>query len=98
MRRPYGRGFESQCSKVAATPATSASCLGARFQTLIWQERVFVYPQQGKISSYAAIMESFHMKKYLDNTFISPFPQRLDSCWRPASGLPTIENTYAQLL
>jgi hypothetical protein len=60
------------------------------------QETAFVCLEEGNISSYAAMMEAFQMKKYLDNTFISPFLQRLDSRWRPASGLPTIENTYAQ--
>jgi len=44
------------------------------------------------------MMESFQMKKYRDNIFITPFPQRLDSRWQPASDLPTIENTYEQLM
>jgi hypothetical protein len=44
------------------------------------------------------MMEAFQMKKYRDNTFLSTFPQRLDSFWQPASDLQTIENTYTQLL
>ena len=83
---------------MAAAPATSAACFGARFQTLIRQERVFVCLEEGKISSYAAIMEAFQMKKYRDSIFIRSFPQRLDSIWQPASSLQTIENTYPQLL
>ena len=98
MRRPYGCDLASQCSKVAATPATNAACFAARFQTLIWQERVFVYLQYGKISSYAAMMEAFQMKKYHDLILIRLFPKRLDSIWQPASNSPTIENTYPQLL
>ena len=50
------------------------------------------------ISFYAATMEASQMRKYRDSIFIRPFPQRLDSRWRPASGAPTIENTYEQLL
>jgi hypothetical protein len=44
------------------------------------------------------MMEAFQMKKYRDSIFIRLFPRRLDSIWQPASGLPTIENTYAQLM
>jgi hypothetical protein len=61
------------------------------------QETAFVCLEEGNISSYAAMMEAFQMKKYRDNTFLSPFPQRLDSVWQPASSSPNIENTYPQL-
>jgi hypothetical protein len=43
-------------------------------------------------------METFQVKKHRESIFIRQFPQRLDSRWQPASGLPTIENTYSQLL
>jgi hypothetical protein len=49
-----------------------------------------VYLQQGQISSYAAMMEAFQMKKHHDSIFIRLFPQRLDSVWQPAGGLQTI--------
>jgi hypothetical protein len=83
---------------MAAAPATSVVCFGARFQNLIRQERVFVYLEQRKITSYAAMMETFQMKKHRDSIFIRPFPQRLDSSRQPKSGSHIIESTYAQLL
>ena len=97
MREPYDRGFESQCSKVEATPAANIVWFGIRFQTLIRQERVFVCLEQAKITSYATIMEAFQMRKYRDSIFIRLFPQWLDSLWQPARSLPNIENTYPQL-
>jgi hypothetical protein len=44
------------------------------------------------------MMEAFQMKKYSDSIFIRLFLHQLDSIWQPAGGLPTIENTYSQLL
>ena len=79
VRRSYDRGFASHCSKVASASATSATYFGTRFQTLIRQETVFVYLTLGKISSYAAMMDTFQMKKYRDSIFIRLFPHRLDS-------------------
>ena len=61
-------------------------------------ETAFVCLEEGNISSYVAMIEAFKIKKYRDSIFIGLFPQRLDSIWQPASGLPTIENTYAQLM
>jgi hypothetical protein len=58
----------------------------------------FVCLKSGNISFYVAMMEAFQMKKHRDSIFIRSFPQPLDSIWQPASGLPTIENTYAQLM
>jgi hypothetical protein len=56
-----------------------------------------VYLEQRKITSYAAMMETFRMKKHQDGIFIRPFAQHLDSVWQPTGGLQTIENTYEQL-
>jgi len=57
-----------------------------------------VYLQQGIISLYAAIIESFQMKKHRQSLLIRSFPQRFNSIWQPASRLPKIENTYPQLM
>jgi hypothetical protein len=62
------------------------------------QETAFVCLDKGNISSHAATMETFQMIKHRDSIFIRLFPQRFDSFWQPASDLPTIENTYEQLM
>lgn len=62
------------------------------------QETAFVCLEEGNIIPYAATMEAFQMKKHRDSIFIRLFPQLLDSVWKPAGGLQTIENTYAPLL
>jgi len=56
-------------------------------------ETAFACLDKGNISSYAAMMEAFQMKKYLKSIFIRLFPQRLDSLWQPAGSLLNIENT-----
>ena len=53
---------------------------------------------EGNISSYAAIMESFEMRNYQGSNFIRLFLPPFDAVWQSAKGLQTIENTYAQLL
>jgi hypothetical protein len=98
MRRPYDRGFESICSKVATAPAANVPWFGAGFQTPVMHQTVFVCLHDGKISSYAAMMEAFQMKKYSELIFIRLFPKRLDSILQHASSSPTIENTYPQLM
>ena len=93
VRRPYGRGFESQRSKVASAPTAKSIGFGTRIQTPVRQETAFVCPEDGHISFYAATMESFQTKKNRESILIRSFPQRFGATMEAPSGCILIEST-----
>ncbi len=69
MRRPYDRGFESICSKVAAAPAASITLFWSLNPNSVMQERVFVCLEEGNIqflcSNYGSISDDKTSQQHL---------------------------------